>query len=211
MKNIVVVLFVFLFSSCSSIRMVDSWKNTEIPRFNPKKVLVIGVTENLTARKIFEDKLTSELTARGLNAAPSATVFEVNFTASKKSDEEIEKMVASLSEKGFDSVLITVVKGVDTNRSYSRPYYAVDYRWTHFGHYYYRYQDVYYNPGYYDQYKVYHIETSLYQLDAENNKSLVWVGSLDVVDPQNIRSTIKEYVSAIMTGMEKDDALGVIN
>jgi len=34
--------------------VVDSWRSQEYTNYIPEKVLIIGVTENLTARKKFE-------------------------------------------------------------------------------------------------------------------------------------------------------------
>lgn len=210
MKKVIFMIGLLTLVGCSSIRVVDSWKNKEISNFNPNKVLVIGVTDNLTARTIFEDELVSQMKKRGMNAVQSVQVLDANFTNTKKNEEEIQQMISGLSDQGFDAVLISAVKGVDTNRNYADPSYSVGYRWTRFGRYYYRYQDVYFHPGYYNQYKVFHVETSLYSLDSENEKSLVWVGSLDLVDPKNIRTTVNQYVAAIMSRLEKDKVIGVI-
>ena len=58
MKKLVSLIgILLLFFSCSSTRFVDSWKNEEITSFSPQKLLVIGMTDNLTARKIFEENI----------------------------------------------------------------------------------------------------------------------------------------------------------
>ncbi len=195
---------IILISGCSSVRVVDSWKNETLLFFKPQKLLVLGVTQNLTARKIFEESLKEEFVSRNINAYESTKIFDESFTDSKKTEEEVNKMIKDLSEKGFDAVIITAVKGVDERRSYDRGYYTVGYSWTRFGGYYYRFQDVYYNPGYYDDYKVYHVETSIYNINEDDNKSLVWVGALDIVDPQGITTTVNEYVNAIIATLERE-------
>ena len=107
----------------------------------------------------------------------------------------------------FDAILISAVKGVDDKEVYTGDNYRTNYSWRRFGHYYYRYQDVYWKEGYYNQYKVYHIETSLYNLKEDNDKSLVWVGSYNIVDPQQISSTVNDYISAIMKSLEKEQII----
>ncbi len=204
MKKIIVTLITLLLFGCSTVRVVDSWKNEEVLFFKPQKLLVLGVTQNLTARKIFEDNLKKEFAKRNINAYESTAVFDESFTDSKRTEEEIDTMITELSEKGFDAVIITAVKGVDERRSYDRGYYTVGYSWTRFGRYYYRYQDIYYTPGYYNEYKVYHLETSIYNMNEGEDKSLVWVGALDIVDPQTITTTVNDYVGAIMTRLEHD-------
>lgn len=204
MKRITVIIGLLLIVACSSTRFVDSWRNQEISSFAPKKLLVIGMTDNLTARKIFEEELKSAFVHRNINAVESTIVFDKNFTNSKKSEEEINQMIQEISKEGFDSVIITSVKGVDEERDYPSGYYTVGYNWTRFGRYYYRFQDIYYTPEYYDTYKVYHVETSIYNINEDENKSLVWVGALNLVNPQTITATVEDYVTTIIKQLERE-------
>lgn len=141
MIKAILLLSVVLLSSCSSIRVVDSWKDEEILFFKPQKLLVSGVTDNLTARKIFESKLKEEFEKRNIITTESTEVFDVSFTNSEKTNNDIDSMESQLKNKGFDAVIISVVKGVDENRNYSSGYYTVNYHWRRFGRYYYRYQN----------------------------------------------------------------------
>tara|TARA_R110002050_G_scaffold286468_3_gene437001 strand:+ start:85528 stop:86160 length:633 start_codon:yes stop_codon:yes gene_type:complete len=207
MKNKLFLIALIILSSCSSTRFIDSWKNREITGFNPKKLLVIGMTDNLTARKIFEEELQLALLQRNINAKGSGSVLEKSFTETKKNEAEIDAMVGKLAKEGFDAILITTVRGVDEKSNYAPGYYTVDYRWTRFGRYYYRYQDVYYTPNYYSDYKVYHLETSIYNITEDDTKALVWVGSFDVVNPQTITATVKDYVAKIIDRLEKENVI----
>lgn len=109
--------------------------------------------------------------------------FDENFMTSKQTEEQIDKEVNRLLGEGYDSVLISAVKGVDNETSYSGNKFLSGYYWHHFGRYYYLYQDVYFEPGYYNNYKVYHIEASLYNIKTSNAKSLVWVSSYNIAAP----------------------------
>jgi hypothetical protein len=204
MKNILLLLSIVILSGCSSLQIVDSWKNEEVSFFNPQKLLIVGVTNNLTARKIFEGRLKEEFFKRNINAFESSEILEISFTDAKKTEKEINTKIQGLSGKGFDAIIISVVKGVDDKRNYSTGYYTVDYRWRRFGRYYHNYQSIYYNPSYYSEYKIYHLETSIYTINQEDNKSLIWVGALDLVDPQNISKTVESYVTAIVNRLEKE-------
>ena len=207
MKIILSVLTVLFLVSCSSTRIVDTWTNQEHLNYKPKKVLIVGVTENLTARKLFESKLKDEFTARGINEVESYNVFKPTFTNAKQTEEEIDEEVKRVSDNGFDSVLISAVKGVDEKVTYSGDAYRTNYYWRRFGRYYYLYQDVYFDRGYYEKYNVYHIEASLYNLKENNDKSLVWVASYDIVDPNTINTTINDYVNAIIKSLEKENII----
>ena len=208
MKKSILIISLLVLTACSSIKFIDSWRNLDITFFKPQKLLVVGMTDNLTARKVFEEELKNAFSNRNIYAEESTIVFDKTFTKSKKSEVEIDDMIQNIADEGFDAVIISAVKGVSEQRSYPSNYYSVNYRWPHFGHYYFRFQDVYYNPGYYGSYKVYNVETSIYNLNEDNGKSLVWVGSLNLVNPQAISTTVKEYVAKIIKQLEHENLIG---
>ncbi|HEY9221543.1 MAG TPA: hypothetical protein VIO43_08215 [Lutibacter sp.] len=212
MKRIALFIGILLFSACSSTRFVDSWKNPGITSFEPKKMLVMGMTDNLTARKIFEEKLKNAFVLRNIYAVESTDVIDGTFTNAKKSEQEIDEMTKKIAAQGFDTVVITSLKGVDERVNYHTEYYpAIGYRWSRFGRYYYWYQDIYYTPQYYDSYKVYNVETVIYNINEDDTKSLVWVGALNLVDPQTITSTVNEYVDKIIKQLEHEKLIKALN
>ncbi len=204
MKSLLCLLTIILLLNCSSTKLIDSWVDQESEHFTPKKILVVGITDNLTARKIFEGQLTSELKSRNINAVESFEVFKTTFTSVKQTEDNIEKEVARLSENGFDAILISAVKGVNQKTVYSADVYRSDHYWRRFGRYYYLYQDVYFDPGYYEKYNIYNIEASLFDLKNYEDKSLIWVASYNIIDPKSINTTVKDYVKAIIRTLEKE-------
>lgn len=200
-----------LLLNCSSTKLVDSWVDKDAVRFTPKKVLVVGITDNLTARKIFEGQLTTELKSRNVSAVESFDVFETTFTSDRQTEENIQKEVEKLSKNGFDAILISTVKGVNQKTVYSADIYRRDHYWRRFGNYYYLYQDVYFDPGYYEKYNIYNIEVSLFDLKNEEDKALVWVASYNIIEPKSINTTVKDYVKAIIKTLEKEDIIPSIN
>lgn len=203
MKPLYYIVALLLLTGCSTARMTDTWVNKEYTNYQPKKVLIVGLTDNLIARKMFEEQLKTELTNRGIEAVESYDVFKPTFTSLKQTEDDIEKEVKRISNEGFDAILISAVKGVDEEVSYSGDTYRRNYYWRRFGRYYYLVQDVYLIEGYYNEYEIYHIEASLYNLKENNDKSLIWVASYDIVDPKRINSTVKNYVTAIIKSLEE--------
>src|SRR5690606_11374468 len=122
--------------SCSSARMTDSWKSDDYANYQPKKVLIVGITDNLTARKIFEQSLKEKLLKRNVLAVESSLVFEKDFMDSKQTQERIDKEVNRFVSEGYDAVLISAVKGVDNEVSYSGKQFLSGYYWHRFGRYY---------------------------------------------------------------------------
>ncbi|GAL65811.1 hypothetical protein [Jejuia pallidilutea] len=202
--KLIYLLVVLILYNCASTRLTESWKNPNYSTYTPKKVLVIGVTPNLEARSAFEFKLKSELNAREIIALQSAVVFEASFKDSKQTEADIEKQLDVLRSKGLDAILVSVVKGVENKQSYASESSKTDYHLRRFSPYYLLYQEAYYNQNYYSSYNVFHIETSLYSLKSNSDKSLVWSGSYDIVDPKDVTKTIDKYVEVVIKSLEKE-------
>lgn len=208
-----VILFMLLLNSgCSSANLKGSWVNTDYKDYSPKKVLVIGITQNLTARKIFEEKLARELNLRGIASGKGYDIFPVSFISSQQTEVQIQQKIDTILKLGYDSVLISTVKGVDEKVTYDQ-YYGVPYYYHgRFRRYYYTYQDIYYSPYYYEKYKVYHLESSLFDLKAELQKtSLVWTASFDLIDPKHIESSVDGYIKEVLRNLEKEGVIPKIN
>jgi len=204
MRTFSLVLLALLFFNCSSTSLTKHWINPNYTTFIPKNILVIGVTPDLNVRKIFEFQLIRELNARQVNAVQSHVVFEESFQDSKKTEAEIEAQLNKLISAGYDAILISVVKAVENNVSYSGKSYTLDYRLRKFIGYYLAYQDAYFNQEYYDSYNVYTIETSLYSLKKDSNKSRIWSSTYDIVDPRNTRKSTNDYIKKIIKSLEKE-------
>ena len=207
------LIYFFLFSlliGCSSTRLVNSWKNPDIQNFNPKKLIVVGMTQNLNGRTLFEQKLKDELSLRGINTIKSLEIFNPDFTHSKKTEEDIKEIVKVLNKKGVDAVLVTAVKGIENKKIEHRGYYNIDYRYNRFRNYYFIYQDIYYQPSYYDKYKIYHVESSLYNINSDSERTLIWTGYIDLIDPSAVDKTVNSYVTEVIKCLEKEQLIKLL-
>ena len=207
MKKTGVILFILIFLSCSSTRINESWRNPEYIDYQPNKVLILGITPNLTARKIYEERLKSAFIHKGIMANEGNYVLKRSFTNLKQTEEDIEVQIEGLLIKGYDAILIAAVKGNENKIIYRSELLRNDMSVNRFGPYYYLYQDVYFDDDIYQEYKVYHIEIALYDLKSETEKSLVWVASYDIIDPQKMNATIKDCVNAIVSSLEEEGIL----
>ncbi|RED49359.1 hypothetical protein [Seonamhaeicola aphaedonensis] len=204
MKTLLInILLIALFWGCSTVKMISSWKNLEFTEYKPHKVLVIGVTPNHDSRKVFEFQLVTELNNRGINALQSYVVFESLFQDTNHTEKDIESEVNKLIAYNYDSVLVSLVKGVDNNLSYGFESAKTHYHLKRFFLYYLLYQDRYFEQNDNRNYKVYSIETSIYNLKSNSDKSLIWHASFDLIDPNNSKKTIKLYNQKLIKALEK--------
>ena len=209
MKNIslkFVCISLMVLSSCSSTKLVKQWKHQDYQSFKPKNVLVIGVTPNKQSRKTYEEKLTSELHKREINALQSAIVFESSFKDSKQTEAEIEAQVEKLIVNGYDAILVSLVKGVKERKSLNSNTKA-DYKLRKFIDFYKASQLTYFDDSNYKEYKVFEIETSIYSINNNKEKALIWVGTYEMIDPENSEKTINKYIKTVLKSLEKEKVL----
>ncbi|PQV50439.1 hypothetical protein CLV33_102301 [Jejuia pallidilutea] len=207
MKRIIPLVLSLIVLGCSSVEIVDNWKNPDIAVFKSSKVLIIGMTANTEARRQFEQQLKQAYELRGIEGVMSLDVFEPDFTLEKQSKEAINRIEAILLANNFDAVLFTKVIGVEDKIAYRNNYDSYNETHISFKDDYLKYQDVYYNPDYYDEYSIYHSETSLYCLCPTKDRELIWKGYIDITDPYSVAETVNDYVKLVTIVLEEQNLM----
>lgn len=190
---------------CADTEMVDNWKNPDYVIFHASKVLLVGMTQNEDARVEFESKLKAAFDERGVEAMRSIDLFDVNFTASRKTEKELDDVERSLLDKDFDAILVTKIIGSENRDSFRSSVASLNRDAQGFKNDYLRDQNIYYDTEYYEKYTVYHAETSLYCICEDKERSLIWRGTIDIYDPNDIQETITDYVKMVIFAMEEQD------
>lgn len=203
MKNLLCIVLATFFLNCSTSDLVDNWKNPEIESYQAGKILIVGMTSNNEARKLFEDRLKKEYQDRNIEAVTSYEYFE----NSKKTEEDLLVLENKLLSDGFDTILFSKILGSETKERLSQSYRNTENTYRKFRDEYYTYQDIYYNPAYYEQYPVYHAEASLYCICTTKARELIWKGFIDITDPTDIKETVDDYVKLIVFILEENTLL----
>jgi len=210
MKHLFIILFSTLLLSCNSIELVENWKNPDIDSYQPYKVLVVGITSNNKARRKFEKQLKNELELRGATAVASIDFFDGSFRTEEMTEEELNTLENDLLKDGFDTILLTKIVGVEDKIAYKRNYDGYDESYIKFKQDYLMHQDIFYNPDYYEEYAIYHAETSMYCICPTKDRELIWKGYIDIVDPESINETIKEYVRLVIVVLEEQQLINPV-
>jgi hypothetical protein len=200
-----VFLITLLFFGCSTAEVVENWKNPDYTIFYASKVLLVGMTQNEDARMEFESKLKAAFDERGVEAMRSIDLFDVSFTNSKRTEKELDDVERSLLDKDFDAILVTKILGSESRDSFRNTVAKLNKNPNGFKDDYLRDQGIYYDSEYYEKYTVYHAETSLYCICEGKERSLIWRGTIDIYDPDNIEKTIGDYVKMVIMAMEEQD------
>ncbi|PWL39369.1 hypothetical protein DKG77_00590 [Flagellimonas aquimarina] len=207
MKTKIVCLGMLLLLGCSSTKLVSTWKNPDIVLFEAYKVLVVGMTQDDNLRTEFETRLADRLNAKGVEAMRSIDLFDVEFTSSEKSEEELSEVEGQLLDKGFDAILFTKVVGTENRRTFRERMSNLNEMYTRFSTDYLDHQDIYYNPEYYETFNIYTVETSLYCICIDKERELIWRSDIDVLEPINMEKTVESYIKLIASKMGEQDVI----
>ncbi len=117
MKNIFRFLFLLvlpavLLSSCSGMKLANSYKSDDFETLRNKKMLVVARTPMEDVRKAYELDLVSKLKAKGVNAVASHVAFPDLKRIDNKTAERITEVIAMFRKEGFDILTLTSLKDV---------------------------------------------------------------------------------------------------
>lgn len=204
MKKIAVIILVLMLFGCSSTQLVESWKNPDIDSYEPTKVLIVGLTSEMAARKKFERRLKKEFELRGVTAEMSLNVLEGAQLNERMTEADLNALETQLILDEYDTILLTKIIGVDDRIAYQKDYGGYAETRRRFSEEYLMYQDIYYNPEYYKEYTIYHAETSMFCICPTKDRELIWKGYIDITDPTNIEQTVKDYVRLAILVLEEE-------
>jgi hypothetical protein len=202
MRNVslsALVLLAAAAGACSSdMKMVRSWVDPDMPKGSVKKIFVLGVTDQGTLRKWFEDTCVSTLKDLKYEAVPGYTLV------SDLSNVDKDQVKAQLQQQGFTHVLVTrVVHREDVEQYHPPTYMTVGYG-GYPGYYggWYPYMSMGYStvasPGYVTTQTVLSVESNLYELNTEK---MVFTGLTQAYSSEDPQSTVNQYLHSLFYEM----------
>jgi hypothetical protein len=219
-KNALIVtclIGLFLSQSCSSVKVMDSWKSDDISTIKQNNFLVVARTENTQARIAFEDEIVKQMTEKGYKATSSFSKFASLKPNEKPSEENNKKIVEMLKKEGFNGVVLTILKDYqeETRVQTDGGYYAGGTYYGYYPRYYGGFGGYYYHPmayptigNYVEQTtttstsKLYIVETTVYDLEKEGENQLVAVVTSQIDNPESAGATAKDYVKKITQSLK---------
>ncbi len=205
------ILYILLVShvllSCSSSELVENWKNPDIDIFEAQKVLVVGITADIDNRKAFERRLVSVLKKNGVKAVKSLDFFDRFYNDSPKSEQELLDLEQELIQEGFDAILLSKVIGVEDKVTMISAVRNIDRTFSRFREDYYENQEIFYNDGYYEEFQIFHAQSTLYCICPEKERQTIWQGSIDITEPESVKKAIKDYVRVLIWALREQKLL----
>lgn len=221
MKNIsplILLLAALLLTSCSSFKVINSWKAETAASMQDKKILVIGRTADKDIRMAYENAITKKFVEAGYNAISSYTQFPDYNPVTKITEEQKQQIRSILEKNGYNGVVVTSLKDyqeqsreVGAEKYETTVYYGGMNYPTAYGGFY----NYFYMPGSYsaDQVsrdtsgstitsKLYILETVVYDLELEDGKQLVaWV-TASIENPDDSPSVATAYANSVAKGFK---------
>jgi len=178
--------------ACAATTLSSAWKDPAYSGAGFRKLLVVGVSDSPTNRRLFEDEFSRALRAAGVEAVASYAVIPQDG----KIDQAVLK--AAVHENGLDGVVMTRLLRIDTQTVYTPGFAwsvpALGYRNSLYG-YYNTAWSPYALPAEGREYRSAVLETTLW--NAADDK-LVWTATTSTFAPESVQSVTADYAKVVI-------------
>ena len=205
-QSLIPILFLsVLLSACSSY--LTSSENVSKTKHDYQKILVIGRSQDKTARIKFENSVVSQLSENGLKGIAShASNGAVNINK-KYSNDELAALKKKLISEGYDGVIVTNLINTEEYTDVIPGNSSTTYvpaRVGRFGRYLTYYPITTWEPDQLKSGTKYIFESSLYHLTESSGNNLQWVGRFELKDPTNLENTVNNYAKELTKSIVKN-------
>jgi hypothetical protein len=210
MKNLIIILVaVFCLAGCkATTEITGSWKNPDVLMVGDvNTILVTALTGRTLARQAMEDELSSALNKQGYKTIKSIDVMPP--TLSSGQTLERSDLLSKINGTGANVILTVALIDKETETRYvpGNQGYAPISRFGYYGTFWGYYNTWYptlYSPGYYEEDKVYFIETNLYDAKTEQ---LLWSAQSESYNPSSLTDFADEFAEVVVSRLEDDGLL----
>lgn len=211
-KALVVIALGAMLATCRpSTEITGSWKNPNQRAVsateNISTILVTALTERTNARQTVENDLAAALEAQGFKTVKSMDVLPPTFTNGQSPDKK--ELLSRIKETDADAILTIALIDKDTETRYNAgtmdyaPVPRFGYYGTFWG-YYNTWSPTLYSPGYYNENKVYFIETNLYDAESEE---LLWSAQSQTYNPSSLVEFSRDFSRMLVSTMKEEGLL----
>jgi hypothetical protein len=183
-----------LFSACSQVKIVDSWKAEDPATHKPVKVAVIAVLPDGLMREAVEIDVAKVLVNKGTPAVVSSKI--PGMSGGIRGEIDVEVATGLLRQADVDGIVVMFYAGGGESEGYVRSDYWLQYLGTGVGYswgqpYFTGTTSVYairQGPGYADFRTTAYVETSYYDLETEEPVWRIVTFTKDVEHSDTVKS-----------------------
>ena len=174
-------------AGCSTIRLTGYWMDETYKGPTLKKYLVVSLAAKMENRILLEDHFVEKKKKKGTVAVASYKILPPDGTVNK------DVIRTAVEGSDIDAVIIGRLIDIEAHKNQNLPdvpvggdalYRSTTYEW--------------YQPG--RDYKIYKIQTSVWQVSSEK---MIWKAEVDVLDPQNIKKETGKLAAEIVKDLRR--------
>jgi hypothetical protein len=191
-------------ANAKSVKLLMSWKNPAYSGSKPRRLLVIGMSQNPEIRADFEDDLSSAIANEGLEVIPGNHIL----FRPDSSDLDPEYLRGQIRDFKIDGIIVSRLVRVDKKTIYVPGHsYVVPYAYyrSFYGYYGTVYRQVY-SPDYLREDTTVRVETNLYAASPTDGE-LIWTGTSDSFNPRSAQKVIDGVVKLIAKELKVQNLL----
>lgn len=190
-RSLALILTAILVTACATAsKPVGEWRSESFSG-QVNNILIIAVTARSTRRRVFEDRFVAGLKAVSVDAVPSYTLLESSLELTR------DIVVRAIEGQNMGAVLVTRLVGIKDKEVYKLPAGYDDDR-GYIGYYNHAWKET--NTGYYSQYKIFTLETNLYDTASEQ---LIWSMQSEAMDASQPREIIEAQIKLAIDTLAK--------
>jgi hypothetical protein len=200
-----ITLLVATLTPAKSSKVIMSWTTpAHVAGQRFQRVLALGMSDNVEIRADFEDAISQQLSATGVEVVPGHSIL----LRPEGSQIDLNYIKTQIREHKIDAVVVSRLLKVEKTVTYvSGTPYAVPYPYYNsFYGYYGAVYPVVYSPGYLKEEKKVRVETNLYTISPTDGE-LVWTGVTDTFNPSNVQKAINGLVKLVVKQMRSEGVL----
>lgn len=195
------LLCLLFMAGCSpATQITGTWSDPQAQNINYDNVLVFAMTDRVNIKESVENALAEELRAQGVNVTTSLEQFPPRFREGMV--ESKDEMMEFINQNRYDGIITVAVVDEETETRYvpGGAGYAPMGRFGYYGGFwpYYSHWGPMYQPGYYEEDRVYFLETNLYDAETEQ---LVWSAQSETTNPRELDNFANQFSEVIVDEM----------
>ncbi len=195
-------LFALALGACAGPRtsIELAWAAPDARSERLHRVVTLFVSPDAALRHPAEDKMASQLAARGVQATPAYQLLTRSDLSSLPAAKD------KLTAQGYDGVVTMRIVDREQKLNYVPPSFDAYWNWASP----YFYWPGYYMPGYYSHGYIYtttvvRMETEVYALPDDR---LLWAALSKTTDPDNLRELINDVTKTMAARLTQQDLVG---
>jgi len=185
-------------AACTTAKPIAEWRNNAYTDGPFDNILIVGISDQVTARRAFENNFVDRLGEARIKATAAFAVMPEN---ARPTEENIKAVIEDIR---FDAVLITHLVGVDEKKVYQPVTYRPAAYYDSFYGYYNHVGGYVYEPGYYRRHTYVKLETNLYDT---RNEALVWSMQSETIDPSSRQKLIDANIKIVVKRLKAQELL----